>query len=214
MSAPLALPERIRQLAVNIGGAPAGDLLHQSQIVFKYQRDDPAQPSVGLLMPPTRLLYNASTLFPVMDQNLPEGFLFQQLRQAFPKQALGAFHLLALMGDNGIGRLGFQLPGTPPSAPARPVSRAELLRLRLTPALFQELVSAYLSTGAGIAGMQPKVLVPELTLDRATIPVPNLIVKTASLAYPGLAANEYLCLRAAQLAGISIPGFALSDDGL
>ena len=30
---------------------------------------------------------------------------------------------------------------------------------------------------------------------------------------PGLCANEFLCLSAAQRAGIEVPGFALSDDG-
>jgi serine/threonine-protein kinase HipA len=38
-------------------------------------------------------------------------------------------------------------------------------------------------------------------------------VKAASPAYPGLAANEYLCLSAARGAGIAVPTFALSDDG-
>jgi serine/threonine-protein kinase HipA len=38
-------------------------------------------------------------------------------------------------------------------------------------------------------------------------------VKAASPAYPGLAANEFLCLMAAREAGIETPTFALSDDG-
>ena len=49
--------------------------------------------------------------------------------------------------------------------------------------------------------------------DRPTIPVPTLIVKAGSPAYPGLAANEFLCLSAARRAGIEVPGFELSDDG-
>ena len=40
-----------------------------------------------------------------------------------------------------------------------------------------------------------------------------MIVKAAGAAYPGLAANEYLCLKAAQRAGIATPTFELSDDG-
>ena len=75
--------------------------------------------------------------------------------------------------------------------------------------MFDELVRAYLNTGAGIAGMQPKIMVPE----RGTIPVPSLIVKAASPAYPGLAANEFLCLSAARRAGIETPAFDLSHDG-
>ena len=49
--------------------------------------------------------------------------------------------------------------------------------------------------------------------DRPTIPIPSLIVKAASESYPGLTANEYLCLSAAKRAGIEVPEFAISDDG-
>jgi len=205
----MTLPEKLRLLDVSIGGRPSGELLQQSQIIFKYAQDTPDQPCVGLLMPPDRLLYQSNALFPVMDQNLPEGYLFARLREAYPKQALTAMHLLALIGDNGIGRLGFRIPGVAARPPAKPLSRRELLTSRMGPALFESLVEAYLSTGVGIAGVQPKILIPE----RATVPVPNLIVKAGSQAYPGLAANEFLCLSVAQRAGISTPTFELSDDG-
>ncbi|MES9822491.1 MAG: HipA N-terminal domain-containing protein, partial [Candidatus Thiodiazotropha sp.] len=177
----MTLPEKIRLLDVHIGGERRGELLRQSQLLFKYLRDDPEQPEVGLLMPPTQLLYQSNTLFPVMDQNLPEGYLFQRIREAFPKQPLTAMHLLALIGENGIGRLGFHLPEMDRPQPIRPLSKAELLHTTFGPRVFEELVQAYLSTGIGIAGIQPKILVP----DRATVPVPNLIVKTGSDSYPG-----------------------------
>lgn len=45
------------------------------------------------------------------------------------------------------------------------------------------------------------------------LPIPSLIVKAASASYPGLTANEHLCLTAAHGAGIKVPEFALSDDG-
>ena len=38
-------------------------------------------------------------------------------------------------------------------------------------------------------------------------------MKAASAAYPGLAANEFLCLSAARRAQIEVPGFDLSHDG-
>ena len=114
-----------------------------------------------------------------------------------------------MVGTNGIGRLGFSLHDHPAATRAVPIDRATLLVTRYTPAVFDELVRAYLSTGAGISGMQPKIMVP----DRATIAVPTLIVNAASPAYPGLAANEFLCLSAARRAGIPTPTFDLSDDG-
>ena len=203
------LPEQIKLLEVSIAGQLKGQLLRQSRYEFRYLDADASQPPVGLLMPTQQLTYEDGDLFPVMDQHLPEGDLFMRLRQLFPKQALTAMHLLALVGANGIGRLGYALPGHAPAPNASVLSRQTLLETAFTAEVFDDLVSAYLSTGAGIAGMQPKIMVP----DRPTISIPTLIVKAGSQAYPGLAANEFLCLRAAQRAGIQTPDFDLSYDG-
>lgn len=205
------LPEKIRLLNVAIGGrAQAGQLLKQSSYEFRYLDADPEQAAVSMLMPAAaRLTWQDGDLFASMDQNLPEGDLFMKIRETFPKQPLTPMHLLALIGFNGIGRVGYGLPGATPATLPPPLSKEELVRTAYTPAVFNDLVAAYLSTGAGIAGVQPKIMVP----DRATVAVPSLIVKAASAAYPGLAANEYLCLSAAQRAGIAVPSFALSNDG-
>lgn len=205
------LPEKIRALSVSIGDkSEAGQLLKTSTYEFRYLAPENDQPSMALLMSPGEsLTWQDGDLFPPMDQNLPEGDLFMKIREMFPKQPMTPMHLLAMIGRNGIGRLGYHLAGQPDIAAPRCIGKAELLKINYTPAVFNELVTAYLSTGAGIAGMQPKIMVP----DRPTIPIPSLIVKAASAAYPGLAANEYLCLRAAHGAGIDVPEFALSDDG-
>jgi serine/threonine-protein kinase HipA len=205
------LPEKIRALEVDIGEAThAGQLLKASAYEFRYLEPDPEQATVALFMPPRqKLTWQDGDLFAPMDQNLPEGDLFMRIRELFPKQPMTPMHLLALAGRNGIGRLGYRLPGAPDTVAPRVMSKAELLATRYTPEVFGQLVAAYLSTGAGIAGMQPKIMVP----DRPTVPVPSLIVKAASPSYPGLAANEFLCLCAARRAGIHVPEFSLSDDG-
>lgn len=205
------LPEKLRELSVSIGDVEhAGQLLRTSTYEFRYASPDPAQPAVALLMPPTdRLTWQDGDLFAPMDQNLPEGDLFMRIRELFPKQPMTPMHLLALVGRNGIGRLGYTVPGQSAAVAPRPLSKGELLKTRYTPEVFDELVAAYLSTGAGIGGMQPKIMVP----DRPTVPIPSLIVKAASAAYPGLAINEYLCLAAARNAGIDVPSFELSEDG-
>ncbi len=95
-----------------------------------------------------------------MDQNLPEGDLFMKIRDLFPKQPMTPMHMLALVGRNGIGRLGYSLPGHTTSPMPRTLSKNELLGMAYTPEVFNDLVAAYLSTGAGIAGMQPKIMVP------------------------------------------------------
>lgn len=206
------LPEKISRLDVSIAGRlGAGQLLKTSNYEFRYVDADPQQPAMALLMPSSRqLTWVASELFPPMDQNLPEGDLFMRIRALFPKQQTTAMHMLALIGDNGIGRLGYRIPGSEATEAAEPITKRKLLNTTYTSEVFDELVRAYLSTGAGIAGMQPKIMVPEV---RTVIPVPTLIVKAGSSAYPDLAANEYLCLRAAQLAGIKTSVFDLSHDG-
>jgi serine/threonine-protein kinase HipA len=207
----MLLPEKIPLLDVAIGDdARAGQLLRASTYEFRYLRPESEQAAVALLMPPgERLTWQDGDLFPAMDQNLPEGDLFMRIRALFPKQPMTPMHMLALVGRNGIGRLGFGLPERAAPAMPRTLSKRELLATAYTPAVFNALIAAYLSTGAGIAGMQPKIMVP----DRPTVPIPSLIVKAAGAAYPGLAANEFLCLTAAAAAGIEVPTFALSDDG-
>ena len=206
----MAMPERIRQLEVEIAGPVAGQLVKSSIYEFRYRdADDDRQPALSLLMPPTKPTYQEGDLFPVLDQNLPEGDLYLRLRAMFPKQPLTPMHLLTLVGSNGIGRLGFRLADAAPPPRPSTIARATLLATAYTPELFGDLVDAYLATGAGIAGMQPKIMVP----DRTTVPIPTLIVKAAASDYPGLAANEFLCLSAARRAGIEVPGFDLSDDG-
>ena len=205
------LPEKIRVLDVSSGDAErAGQLIKASTYEFRYLSTQPDQPEVALLMPPSQQLsWQDGDLFAPMDQNLPEGDLFMRIRALFPKQPMTPMHLLALVGRNGIGRLGYGLPDVPPPVAPVAMSKAQLLQMRYTPEVFGELVAAYLSTGAGIAGMQPKIMVP----DRPTVPVPSLIVKAGSEAYPGLAANEFLCLSAARAAGMDVPTFELSHDG-
>ena len=205
------LPEKIRQLNVSIGDADnAGQLIRSSVYEFRYSQPHAEQAAVALLMPAAKqLTWQDGDLFPPMDQNLPEGDLFMKIRELFPKQGMTPMHMLALVGRNGIGRLGYSLPDQAVTPMPRTISKNELLKTAYTADVFNELVAAYLSTGAGIAGMQPKIMVP----DRPTVPIPSLIVKAASAAYPGLAANEFLCLTAAKEAGIDTPIFALSDDG-
>jgi serine/threonine-protein kinase HipA len=206
----MALPDKIPVLDVAINGQPGGQLLRTSNYEFRYLTPDPEQPSVGLLMPArARPTWQDGDLFPVMDQNLPEGDLLLRLSLMFPKQQLRPMHLLAMMGQNGIGRLGFSLPGGAEQRPQVRIDREALLATPFSQALFDELVSIYLSSGAGIAGVQPKLMLA----DRATLPIPSVIVKVASAAYAGLAANEFLCLSAARRAGILTPGFELSHDG-
>ncbi len=199
----------IRELWVGVARRPTGTLVRQSQYEFTY--DPGAGTPVSLIMPVEDGHFTDGELFAVMDMNLPEGFLLAAIRERAPKTSPTKMHLLALMGENGIGWLGYRQPGAKRAARLTGVSRDRLLRegAGKQGRLFAELVDAYLSTGSGLSGVQPKVLVPE----RTSIAVPNLIVKAAGADYPGLAANEFLCLEVATRAGLEVATHALSDDG-
>ena len=201
--------KKLKRLDVRINGVEAGALTKESNFTFSYVREGAYQPGVSLLMPPTQMVYNEVDLFPSMDMNLPEGYLFHAIREMHPKISLTKMHYLALMGDNAIGRVGFVVPGEQPGTPSKLMSRKQLLSTPVTDEVFRDLVAAYLSSGAGISGVQPKIMVPT----RGAMPIPDLIVKTAGADYPGLAGNEYLCLLAAMHAGIDVPKVDLSDDG-
>lgn len=201
-------PQKLKELRISVAGQATASLLKQSVYQLVYEPD--AQHCVGLGLPPNARVFQDGDLFAALDMNLPEGYLFDRILDRFPKFALSKMHLLALMGAGGIGRLGYSLPGAPAPAPPASVSRDDLLHGRRSAALFEELMDAYLGVGTALSGVQPKVMVP--VADKAIIPAPHVIVKTEGERYPGLCANEWMCLTAARCAGLAVPDFALSDD--
>lgn len=213
MSAELEMPERIKALEIDIGAKPAGLLGRESQYVFTYKPDESGAyrgPWLSLLMNPDQAsVYQNNAMLPVLDMNLPEGYLYEQIRARFPKQNITEMHLLLAVGTNSIGRNSARLPGAPARVGGPTIDRATLLNSTNSQALFPELVDAYLASGAGVSGVQPKIMLP----DRASIPVPTLIVKSGPDYYPGLSANEFIAMSAAKRAGIEVSGFDLSADG-
>lgn len=201
-------PEKIRELRIDVAGQTTASLLKQS--VYQLVYEPHARHCVGLGLPPDGRVFQEGDLFAALDMNLPEGYLFDRILDRFPKFALSKMHLLALMGSGGIGRLGYSLPGEAAPKAVASVSRHDLLHSGRSAALFNELMDAYLGVGTALSGVQPKVMVP--VADKAIISAPNVIVKTEGERYPGLCANEWMCLTAARCAGLAVPNFALSDD--
>ena len=97
-------------------------------------------------------------------------------------------HLLLAIGTNGIGRNSARLHGLPARTGGPVIDRETLLRSTDSATLFPDLVDAYLASGSGVSGVQPKIMVPAL----ASTPVPTLIVKSPPEYYPELSANEYI----------------------
>ena len=206
----MSLPEKLRDLQLVVGGTPQALLTKRSVYSLVYEPE--ARHQVGLGLPVADRVFQDGDLFAAMDMNLPEGYLYERILARFGKFPVTKMHLLALMGAGGIGRVAYQLPGESAfKAEAATVSRADLLDGRRSAALFEELVDAFMGPGTGLAGVQPKVMVP--VADKAVVPGPNVIVKSEGLRYPDLSANEWLCLEAARRAGLAVPHADLSADG-
>ena len=208
MTSSVIWPERLKELQINIGDQAIAALLKQSVYQLIYEPGE--RRCVGLGLPAAQRVFQDGDLFAALDMNLPEGYLFDRIVDRFPKFSLSKMHLLALMGAGGIGRLSYGLPGALPAPMQSGVSRQELLHSGRSAAMFEELLDAYLGVGTALSGVQPKVMVP--VSDKAILTAPNVIVKTEGERYPGLCANEWMCLTAARCAGLPVPHFALSND--
>lgn len=207
---------RVRELSVTTPQGEAGTLTKESRHVFGYATREPAR-EVSLTMPLRAETYAATPMLPAFSMNLPEGYLLSRIQRAFKHIALDQMALLAITGENQIGRLSYTVPGAPRRGKKAEIGLATLLRTGTQEGLFEHLVSTYLE--AGISGFQPKVMIPDAekvtphTVDeKSTATTPTLILKAAGDDYPHLPVNEYLCMTAAKRAGIQVPKFWLSDD--
>lgn len=196
---------------------------------FVYDDGVPDSLAVSLLMPISRTPYHAeraAVLHPVFDMSLPEGALREALNNMFAK-ALPVFDDLALLeivGRSLIGRLRFgPSPEDLDQVPAQ--NLRELLANRGTEGLFADLLQRY-ARYSGVAGVQPKLLIrddgslgtstfsPAPVSERVTAHGTTHIVKSFDAGkYPGLAANEYFCLKAARSAGLSVPPVEIATEG-
>lgn len=193
--------------------------------LFGYGKDCPEQAGVSLNMPVRSRQYESQALHPVFQMNMPEGFMLEELRNRLAKaMQLDEMALLAISGSQApIGRI--QVDPTEitrgllkRSTGGKGESLTEILEWDGKENIFTDLVDKYI-TRAGISGVQPKVLVPQAieatdgtAQGRATFFSQDLIVKSGRQEYPGLAANEYLCMTIARKANIPVPDFYLSKN--
>ena len=206
--------EQIEKLAVRLDGRLVGVLSpgdERPQYVFTYLPETPAQDFISLAMPVRAASYIwPEGLHPIFQMNLPEGYQRELLhRRLGPNMPADDFHLLALTGARGIGRLSIhwwdQAPATLSGFPsvdllAYPDSREALL----------DALSRIDSEG--ISGVMPKALTlpPD---EKLTISTDEWILKTGRQDTPGIAINEFLCMELAREMGLPVPDTHLSHDG-
>lgn len=212
-------------LRVWVGNQPVGilDKSGKRGSTFVYDVDADPRSAISLTMPKRTESWNSEFgLLPIFDMNLPEGDLAARIRTRFTK-ALGSFDdldALAVVGRSQIGRI--RLTGMNEQlvedVPFRDID--DLLRARRDGSLYDELVDVF-AAHSGVAGVQPKVLVRTEeeghSEERKSVSVrgaTHIVKMWDPEEYPELAANEFYCLMAAQEAGLEVPRFHLSEDGM
>ncbi len=211
---------RVKRLDLHTTQGESGALLRESQFVVRYTDEALKRPelAISLTMPPRPEGWRSNELPPVLAMNLPEGFLLNRVIDRYKKTMdIEDMNLLAVTSTPAAGRVWASPSGESAPAQQQPVALREILAHRGAEDLFDELLERYATSS--ISGVQPKVVVSERSapgdaevLERAAIKVPDLIVKSADVEYPGLAENEYLCMSIARHVGLETPEFWLSED--
>lgn len=202
----------MKELNVWTADRLSGLLSQEGNCIFNYAHDTPDTHAVSLTMPVRLQSYVHRRLHPVFQMNLPEGALLASIKNAIAKIAgTDDLTLLHIVGSSLIGRNRFAAVGeTSPSPDHKVESLSEILKYPDTQELFRDLLEKY-ALKSGVSGIQPKVLLD--ASERATIYASSYIVKYSGEDYPLLSANEYFCMSAAKIAGLSVPEFHLSEDG-
>jgi serine/threonine-protein kinase HipA len=141
---------------------------------------------------------------PVLQMNLPEGYLLQVLQEQFgPHIGADPMALLAVIGRNMVGRVRVAAAGAALDEPAKPIEVVELLQGDNSEEAFAELVRQHASSG--VSGVLPKFLDTELEAKapakefgphpKATLLTRRHIVKGSSGRLPFAALNEHLCMQ-------------------
>jgi len=143
---------------------------------------------------------------PILQMNLPEGYLLQVLQEQFgPQIGASPMALLSVIGRNMVGRIQVAVSGADLHEPAKPIEVAELLQGDNSEEAFAELVREHATSG--VSGVLPKFLDAERESDpatsgrqfgphpKATLLTRRHIIKGSSGRLPFAALNEHLCMQ-------------------
>ena len=185
---------------------PAGILDYSEEsreFIFNYSHNNP----ISLTMPFSQKSYITQyNLHPIFDMNMPEGYLFELLKNLLIKEygKIDDYILFSHLSRNIEGFLTYKEQTKVENS----LTLDSLINTTQSD-IFSKLVEQFLQNSA-IAGVQPKVLVP--LYDKATLCTKEYIVKSFSSEFPHLAENEYFCMRALQNTGIDTPKFWLAKN--
>ncbi len=200
-----------KKITATINEKVIGELLKlYAGTEFRYFTDN-IEDSICLSMPANHLTYRKHTgLIPFFDMFVPEGFLFQYLKEIIHKKegSIDDFTILWYLAD-GI-RTKAKLTGRKiDNKKNHKYITMEELYEQDTPDTFQMLLKMFLDRNA-ISGVQPKSIA--VVKDKANLPADEYVIKTYGETYPNLTEVEYFCLKAAKKAGLETPEFKLSKN--
>ena len=155
---------------------------------------------------------------PVLQMNLPEGYLLQVLQERFgPHVGASPIALLSVIGRNMVGRLQVAAPGAELAEPAKPIEVAALLKGDNSEAAFAALVREHATSG--VSGVVPKFLDAQMDISaplaqhqKASLVTRRHIIKGSSARLPFAALNEHLCMQVASRV-MPTAKTEVSDDG-
>ena len=216
------------QLSVYVLGREVATLEQSGDFksVLTYHPQVAADDFVSLTMPVRVQSYVwDDQLPPVLQMNLPEGYLLQVLQEQFgPHIGASPIALLSVIGRNMVGRLQVAAPGAQLSEPAQPIEVAALLKGDNSEAAFAALVRQHATSG--VSGVVPKFLdaqadagaapadpMEALALHKkASVITRRHIIKGSSAQLPFVALNEHLCMQVARRV-MPAAKTEVSDDG-
>ena len=209
------------QLSVYVLGREVATLEQAGDFksVLSYHPQVAADDLVSLTMPVRLESYVwDDQLPPVLQMNLPEGYLLQVLQEQFgPHIGASPMALLSVIGRNMVGRVQVAAPGAQLSEPAKPIEVAALLKGDNSEAAFAALVREHATSG--VSGVVPKFLDAQAAAAsmlaphaKASITSRRHIIKGSSARLPFVALNEHLCMQVARRV-LPTAKTEVSDDG-
>ncbi len=177
---------------------------------FRYFTDNPVD-SICISMPANNLTYKRHTgLIPFFDMFIPEGFLFEYLKNIIHKREgnINDFTILWYLAEGIKSKAKFKSRQVETNLHQEYVTIEEI-ESNDTYDTFLRLLQIFLNRNA-ISGIQPKTLV--VVKDKANLSIDEYIIKTSGEAYPKLTECEYFCLKVAEKSGLKVPEFRLSKN--
>jgi serine/threonine-protein kinase HipA len=206
------------QLSVYVLGREVATLEQAGDFksVLTYHPHVAADDFVSLTMPVRTESYVwDDQLPPVLQMNLPEGYLLQVLQEQFgPHMGASPMALLSVVGRNMVGRVQVAAPGADLREPAKPIEVAALLKGDNSEAAFAALVRQHATSG--VSGVVPKFLDSQTEAlaqhKKTSLVTRRHIIKGSSAQLPFIALNEHLCMQVASRV-MPTAKTEVSDDG-